>query len=262
MKKIVLMLILSLFAFSACAKPVEEVKVLKVGMELAYPPFETTDESGNPSGVSVDLAKAFGEYLGRDVEIINTNWTGLIPSLQTGEVDMVISSMTITETRKESVDFSNGYAKAYLAFLVNKNASVPNSGELNANDKTIAVKTGSTGDAYVTSNFPLATILRLDSESAAVAEVVNGNADAFIYDQLTIMRNVETNADFLSALMIEDQNAEEWGAAFAKGSDLVSSFNTFLETYTTEGGFDTLTQTHLSAEKAAFDVAGFAWFFN
>jgi polar amino acid transport system substrate-binding protein len=56
---------------------------LVVGMELAYPPFETKDADGNPSGVSVDFAKAFGESIGREVEIQNIAWDGLIPALQT-----------------------------------------------------------------------------------------------------------------------------------------------------------------------------------
>ena len=78
-----------------------------VAMELAYPPFETKDDAGNPIGVSVDLAKAFGESIGREVVIENIAWDGLIPALQTGKVDMIISSMTITADRKEVVDFSD-----------------------------------------------------------------------------------------------------------------------------------------------------------
>jgi polar amino acid transport system substrate-binding protein len=112
-------------------------------------------------GVSVELAKAFGDYLGREVVIENINWTGLIPALQTDKVDLVISSMTITEVRKQSVDFSDGYAKAYLAFLVNKDSPVTVSSDLNNADRTIAVKTGSTGDFYVTNNYAF-------SESVAV----------------------------------------------------------------------------------------------
>lgn len=265
MKKVIVALSLLLLILVGCTSTpevVEEKETLVVGMELAYPPFETKDEAGNAVGVSIDIAKAFAEYLGQDVEIQNINWTGLIPALQTEQVDMVISSMTITESRKESVDFSNGYAQAYLAFLVNVNSNVSTAVDLNAADKTIVVKTGSTGDTYVTSNYPLATILRLDDESAAVAEVVNGNADAFIYDQLTIIRNVEANADFIKALMIEGQSAEQWGAAFTKGSELTEQFNTFLAEFSANGGFTAIIETHLKAEKEAFDAAGFTFFFE
>ena len=84
-----------------------EKETLTVAMELAYPPFETKDSEGNPAGISVDFAKAFGEYAGYDIQVENMSWDGLIPSLQTGKADMVISSMTITEERKETVDFSD-----------------------------------------------------------------------------------------------------------------------------------------------------------
>jgi len=229
---------------------------------LVCPPFEPKCNQGKHYCVSIGTATAFAEYLGWDVEIQNTNWTGLIPALQTNKVDMVISSMTITEKRKESVDFSDAYAKAYLAFLVNIDSNVTQASELNQSDKTIAVKTGSTGDTYVTANYPNATILRLDNESAAVAEVINGHADAFIYDQLTITRNVKANETVIKAVYIPDQVAEEWGAAFKKNSELTSKFNAFLVKFTEEGGFADLIEKHLKEEKKTFDEMGFTFFFE
>lgn len=257
-----LLILLSIFILSACGTPVEDVQPLVVGMELAYPPFETKNDAGEAMGVSVDIATAFGEYLGREVIIENINWTGLIPALETEKVDMVISSMTITDKRKESVDFSEPYASAYLAFLVNKTSEVGSADELNASDQVIAVKTGSTGDSYVTSHYPMATILRLDDESAAMAEVLNERADAFIYDQLTIYRNVSANADVLSALYIPNQVAEGWGAAFKLNNPLRDEFNAFLVEFRAQGGFETITQTHLKEEKATFDALGFTFFFE
>lgn len=259
MRKILMVLVILILSLTGCSS---KKNTLVVGMELAYPPFETKDNEGKPYGVSVDIAAAFADYLGYDLEIQNTNWTGLIPALQTNKVDMVISSMTITEKRKESVDFSNAYAKAYLAFLVNKTSNVTQASDLNDASKTIVVKTGSTGDTYVTAHYPKAVILRLDDESAAVAEVVNGHADAFIYDQLTIYRNVKANESTLNAVYIPDQVAEEWGAAFKKGSDLTEKFNAFLVKFTEEGGFADLIEKHLKEEKATFDQMGFTFFFE
>ena len=98
MKKllIVLTVCMILTALGGCSPAAVDNAPLVVAMELAYPPFETKDDAGNASGVSVDFAKAFGEYLGREVVIENTAWDGLIPSLQTGKADMIVSSMTIT----------------------------------------------------------------------------------------------------------------------------------------------------------------------
>ncbi|MEG2153322.1 MAG: transporter substrate-binding domain-containing protein, partial [Clostridia bacterium] len=107
---------------TACGK--KEDDTLKVAMELAYPPFETKDAAGEPMGVSVDFAKAFGEYIGKKVVIENTAWDGLIPSLQTGKADMVVSSMTINEERRKTVDFSEPYANALLGILANKNSGI------------------------------------------------------------------------------------------------------------------------------------------
>lgn len=73
-------------------------------MELAYPPFETTDENGDPAGISVEMAYALGEYLDRPVRIENMAWSGLIPALTTGKIDIILSSMTITEERAMAIN--------------------------------------------------------------------------------------------------------------------------------------------------------------
>jgi len=242
------------------ANPTQK-KILKIGMELAYPPFETKDNAGNPSGVSVDLAKALAESMGMEAEIQNIAWDGLIPSLQTGKVDVVISSMTITDKRKEQVDFSDPYAKAYLALLVGKNSPVQAASDLNDAGRVIAVKQGSTGDSYARLSFPKAKINAFDSENACVTEVTQGKADAFIYDQLTIYRNSLQFADKTRALYIPSQNAESWGMAFKKGSTLTEKANAFLKSFTASGGFDNLTDKYLKQEKLTFDKMGFAFFF-
>ena len=80
-------------------------------MELAYPPFEMRDAEGAPAGVSVELARELGRALGRSVEIENIAFDGLIASLKTGKIDLIISSMTSTEQRAKSIDFSEPYLK-------------------------------------------------------------------------------------------------------------------------------------------------------
>ena len=236
---------------------------LKVGMELAYPPFETKDAAGNPSGVSVDFAKALGDYLGRSVEISNISWDGLIPALQTGQVDAVISSMTITADRQTQIDFSKPYAKALLALLTNKNSGITQASDLNQAGKTVAVKLGSTGDSYAQKNLTNAKITELADESACVTEVAQGKADAFIYDQLTVYRDQQANPDTTQAVFIPFQSAESWGVGIKKGNtSLLNSVNAFIDQFYADHGFDALTTKYLSAEKQAFDQLGFPWFFD
>lgn len=241
----------------------DEVRTLVVAMELAYPPFETKDGAGEPSGISVDFMRDFGEAYGYDIVIENTAWDGLIPSLQTGKADCVISSMTITDERKQTVDFSDAYAQAQLAILANSGSGISSVDDLNQEGKTVAVKTGSTGDVYATNHLTEATITRLADESACVTEVVQGRADGFIYDQLTIYRNHEANPDTTEAVFIPFQDPEEWGIAVKKGdTELLDELNAFIADSKDNGEFDRLTEKYLAEEKAAFDELGFTWFFD
>ena len=238
-------------------------KTLNIGMELAYPPFETKDTGGNPTGVSVDFIKDFGAAYGYDVVIQNTAWDGLIPSLQTGKVDAVISSMTITAERAKQVSFSDPYAMSQLALLVNKNSGIKVADDLNQAGKSVAVKTGSTGDVWATKNLPNAEVHRLADESACVTEVVQGKSDAFIYDQLTIYRNQQKNPDTTDAVFIPFQDPEHWGIAVKLGNTaLLDELNAFIAKSKTDGEFDRLTDKYLSSEYQTFRQFGFPWFFD
>lgn len=241
----------------------EEKEPLVVVMELAYPPFETKDVSGNPSGISVDFAKALGKSMGREVKIVNTAWEGLIPSLQTGKADMVISSMTITESRGEVVDFSVPYANSLLGILVNKDSNIESADDLNVKGMKIAVKAGSTGFIFAKANMQNAEIITLADESACVTEVSQGKADAFFYDQLTIYRNWQKHTDTTRAIFIPFQDTEKWGVAVKKGNtELLDQINAFIPEFTANGGFDELSEKYLSEEKKAFGELGFKWFFD
>lgn len=241
----------------------DETDPLIVAMELAYPPFETKDVKGNPSGISVDFAKAFGASINREVKIVNTAWEGLIPSLQTGKADMIISSMTITEDRAKVVDFSVPYANSLLGILVNKDSKIESVDDLNQKGMRIAVKAGSTGFLYAKANMNNSEIITLADESACVTEVSQGKADAFFYDQLTIYRNWQKHLDTTRAIFIPFQDTEKWGVAVKKGNtELLNQINAFIPEFTNIGGFDDLSEKYLKEEKKAFGELGFKWFFD
>lgn len=238
-------------------------KTLTVAMELAYPPFETRDEAGDAYGISPAFMQRFADEYGYDLVIENTAFDGLIPALQTGKADAVMSSITITDEREAEVDFTDPYAVAQLAILANAQSGIGSIDDLNQADKTVAVKTGSTGDVYATTHLTNAQIVRLADESACVTEVVQGRADGFLYDQLTIYRNNQANPDTTTAVFIPFQDPEHWGIAVQSGDDeLRTQFNEFIAQCKQDGTFDELTQEFLADEKAAFDDLGFRWFFD
>ncbi|MGL5955687.1 MAG: transporter substrate-binding domain-containing protein [Brevinema sp.] len=246
----------------ACAQSKSDTLI--VGMELAYPPFETKNQEGKPIGVSVDLAYALGEFLGKKVIIENTAWTGLIPALQTGKVDIVISSMTITEDRKQQVEFSDPYAQARIAMLVNINSPVNSIADLNQKGRVVAVKQGTSPFLFAQKNLTNALVNSFSSESAVLTEVLQGKADAFLYDQLTIYNNFQRNQETTKMVAIDQdvKDIEQWGMAIKKGNtELVTKVNEFLADYKAKNGFDTLTKKYLEVEKQEFDKYGLEFFF-
>jgi len=266
MKKIFLIMFTSLLilVMSGCNENDQNKnkKVLKVGMELAYPPFEMSEKDGTPSGVSVDFAKALGAALGKEVIIENIAWDGLIPSLKTGKVDLIISSMTITEERKKTIDFSVPYAQSSLAILANKNSGVKSIKDLNIAGKTVAVKKGSTGHLYAKDYLQNATVLVFDKEAACVLEVVQGKADGFMYDQLTIYKNYVKNIDTTVPLLESFQEDNEyWGVAMKKDSPLKKDVDTFIKQAKEDGTFENFANKYLSDAKKTFDELGIAFFF-
>jgi len=264
MKKILLALMFTLISLTLVASELKaEKKVLTVGMELAYPPFEMSDKNGNPQGVSVDFAKALGEYLGREVVIENTAWSGLIPSLKTGKIDLIISSMTITKERQRSINFSIPYAQSSLAILANKNSGVSSIDDLDKKGKKVAVKKGSTGHVYVSKNFKNADVLVFDKENACVLEVVQGKVDGFLYDQLTIYKNHVQHKDTTVAILKSFQkDFEYWGVALNKKDvELKAQVDEFIKKAKADGTFAGFAKTHLTEAKATFDKLNIPFFF-
>lgn len=230
-------------------------------MELAYPPFEMTDEQGQPAGVSVDLARALGDHLHREVEIENIAFDGLIPALKTGKIDLIISSMTATPERGQSIDFSEPYLRTGLCLLVRKDSPVAGIADVDQPGRTVAVKKGTTGHTYAALNIQRAATLVLDKEAAAVLEVVQGRVDAFIYDQMSTFKNWQRHRDTTRALLKPFQE-EAWAIGVRKGNaELLGQVNTFLQEFRRRAGFDQLADRWLSEQKRAFQELGIPFYF-
>lgn len=229
---------------------------LRVGMELSYPPFEMLDQQGNPDGVGYRLAEALAKHLGRPLKVVPMDFSGLIPSLKTNNIDLIISSMTATEDRRQSIDFSDPYAFTGLALLVGKNSNVKSVDDLKQPGRTIAVKTTTTGEAWAINHLPNAKRVAFEDPAACVQEVVQGRADAFIYDQLTIYQyakeNPQTTRGLLKAFV-----EESWAIGIAKGNDtLRGQVNEFLAEFRQDGGFEKIGDAYLKEEKKFLQDSG------
>lgn len=223
-------------------------KTLRVAMELAYPPFETKDDAGNPEGLAVDFIRDFGAAYGYDVQIENTAWDGLIPSLQSDKADLVISSMTITDERKQSVDFSTSYATGIQSIVVKEDSPITSADDLYADgaDYQIGVQQDTTGDIYCSDDFGDDHVQRFNKGADAVAALVSGKLDCVVIDNEPAKSFVAAN-DGLKVLDTA-YAVEDYAAAFAKGSELTEPFNKALEELIADGTVQKIVDKYISAD--------------
>lgn len=235
---------------------------LIIGTDATYPPFEFKDESGSFSGVSIDMGTALAQQLGRPVEFQNIAFDGLIPALQSGSIDLIISSMTANDLRRQTLDFSDPYAHTSICLLVPKSSPLKSAEELKQGKRRIVTKIATTGEQWARANLPNAEIVALDSDPACVMEVSRSTADAWIYDQISIMGYAERNPDTTRA-ELQPLSIEKWAIALRKGQpELQSKVNEFLQAYRAAGSFQQLADKYLAPQRDQMKAAGIPFIFD
>ncbi len=169
--------------------------------------------------------------------------------------------MTKTEERAESIDFSDPYLSTGLALLIGRNSPVQTGDDLDLPDRTIAVRQGTTGEAYARENLTQANVLALEKESSAVLEVIQGKADAFIYDQMSVWKYAQIHPGETRA-QLQPVKRESWAIGIRQGNDaLRDEVNSFLKAFKASEGFEDLGDKYLGDQKAAFAKAGIPFYF-
>lgn len=232
---------ISMFALTACGGARDQ-EVLRVGMDLRFPPFETQDSAGDPLGISVDVALALGEFLGREVEIVNTNFASLIPSLNSGEIDIIIASMSNTPERAEAINFSETYFYFKIPTLVNRAFAVANGiteESTTADLQAVAGArfTGITGQisASIPEQLGLPITIATNLETA-VLNVVQGQADMLIMSTFPVTRGHLANPDD-TIIVWAPWVSSPIGMGVRQGEeDLLAQANEFIATMDEPGG--------------------------
>jgi polar amino acid transport system substrate-binding protein len=157
---------------------------LRVGFEAGYMPFEMTDKNGNFVGFDIDMAKEMAKAMGVKFVPVNTAWDGIIPSLITEKFDIIMSGMTVTQERNLKINFADPYIIVGQTILLNTKheGAITDYKGLNDPKFTVTSKLGTTGEQAVKRHIPKCTYKSFETETEAALEVVNGKADAFVYD--------------------------------------------------------------------------------
>ncbi len=205
---------------------------LRVGLNAGYAPFEMVAKDGSIIGFDIDLVKLMAKEMGVKLKIVNTDWDGIIPALNTGKFDIIASGMTITLKRALAVNFSDPYFKTGQAILVNKKgkaAHIKSYKDLgDGSGYVIAIQTGTTGDFAATKMFPKAKFKRYEKEVEAAMAVTQGKADLMVFDQPFLAIWAGRHKDKVRAIL-EPFTYEYFGFAIRKGDvDFLRWINTFI----------------------------------
>ena len=222
------------------APAVQAPKVLKVGTEPTFAPFEFQKEGSKEfDGFDMDLIRAIGKQLNMKVEILNMGFDALIPAINAGNIDVAIAGMSITPDRQKAVDMSDPYYVSGLVVVVGKdNAAVKSVNDLN--DKGIAVQIGTTG-AERAAKVPGAKVKNFNTNAEVFLELKNKGVEAVIIDKPVAEYFLATGGGKDYAKIVGDtMEAESYGISLKKNSPLTKDINKALLDLKKNGEYDKL----------------------
>lgn len=191
--------------------------VLNIGCEIGYPPFEDFAEDGStPVGYDIDFAYALGEKLGVEINFVNTAWDGIFQGIGVN-YDCVISAVTITEDRKETMAFSDPYINNYQAVVVKAGYEGEIASFLDLDGLIIAVQKETTSDIlmsdYVSTGSIDCTISANEKVTTCFSQLSNGEVDAVVCDSTVADGYLAANPDGYVKIYQDESEPEQFGVA-------------------------------------------------
>ena len=257
MKKItkilsILMALALVFACAACGTAgtasdanTDAAKKLVMGTNASFPPYEFVDDNNNIVGIDAEIAKAVAEKMGYTLEIKDMEFDSLITAVQSGAIDFALAGMTVTDERKESVNFSDTYATGIQVIIVPEASTIATVDDLSG--KMIGVQAGTTGDIYCTDDFGQDKVKQYKNGAEAIAALKNGQVDCVVIDNEPAKNYVKANEGL--KILETEYAVEDYAAAISKeNAELLANFNKALAELKDEGKVDEIINKYIPAE--------------
>lgn len=198
-------------------------KKLLVATDTAFVPFEFKQD-GEYTGFDIDLWAAIAKQAGLSYELRPMDFNGIIPGLQTRNLDVALAGITIRDDRKKVIDFSDPYYESGLAVLVGTNNNdIKDAADLNG--KLVAVKIGTATVDYLKENVPDAKLKLFPNIDNAFLELATGRVDAVVHDTPNLQYFANTAGKGQVKVVGSLKSGDFYGIAFPKGSELVPTVN-------------------------------------
>lgn len=207
-----------------------------------FEPMDYPDESGEWIGFDADMARAFGEKLGVDVEFVEIDWDNKIMELDSKTIDCVWNGMTLNEDVLSAMECTDAYLQNAQVVVVPADKADQYQDEDSLADLTFAVEAGSAGEDEVEAReFGFNAVT---AQADALMEVKAGTSDAAVIDLLMAAAMIGEGTSYSDLTYTVSLNSEEYGVGFRKGSDLAEELNKFFAEYYEDGSIQKLAETY------------------
>jgi len=237
-------------ATAASAPPAPAAaKVYVVGTDAVYAPFESQNDKGEIIGFDIDMLQAVADKAGIQLKFVNTPWEGMFNTLGQGDRDILVSAVTITDERKQSMDFTDPYFDARQLIAVPKDSKVTRFDDLKP--LRVAVQTGTTGDEAVSKLLGKTStkLKRFESTPLALKELESGGVDAVVADNGVVAHYVANNtAAGFKSISDDAFVPEQYGFVVKKGNtELLAALNKGLAAIKADGTYDKIQTRYFGA---------------
>jgi len=235
---LVLAMVMTVVCFAACSNDSgsKEDTVLTMATSADFPPYEFY-ENDKIVGIDVEIMEAVCAKIGMTLEPQDMSFDSVIGAAQTGKTDIAMSGITITEDRKNMVDFTIPYTSTAQSIIVVEGGEIAAKADLEG--KKIGVQINTTGDTQVTEEFGDDAVDRYQNGALAVESLKNGKVDCVVIDGEVAKALVEANEGL--TIISDAYSIEEYAIALKKGNtELLDKINTALEEILADGTVDAI----------------------
>ena len=221
-----------------------EPGVLTMGTNATFPPYEYKD-GDDVVGIDAEIAQALADKLGLQLEIVDMDFDSLVASVQSGKIDMSLAGMTVTEERKQNVDFTDSYATGVQVIIVKEDSDIASADDLEG--KLIGVQQGTTGHLYCADDFGEDNVIPYANGATAVQALLQGKVDCVVIDQEPAKAFVEANEGL--KILETAYTTEDYAAAVSKDNQaLTAALNSALQELKDDGTIQGILDKYIKAE--------------
>ena len=209
-----------------------------------YEPMNYTDADGNFTGFDTELATAVCEKLGVEPEFVEINWDTKVVELDAKSIDCIWNGMTLTDDIMANAATTKAYAKNAQVVVVKDGTDYSSTADLVG--KTVVAEAGSAGEAAIEGdeNLAQADYVSKSVQTDCLMEVAAGTADAAVLDLTLANAMIGEGTDYASLKIVDELNAEEYGVAFRKGSDVAAAADAAFDELKADGTMQALAEKY------------------